>query len=290
MALKGKKASAVEKRLKCLFYGVAGAGKTTAAISFPAPYIIDCEKGAENKQYLELIDKNSGAIFQTSDFTEVLNEVKALLSEKHPYKTLIIDPLTVLYNDLLEVAAAIPTKDGTEATAFGKHYQHANRKMKQLLQLLLRLDMNVIITSHAKSEYGKDMAVLGQTFDCYKKLDYLFDLVIEIRKHGLKRVGTVRKTRITTFEEGSDFEFSYDTIALKYGKDIIEKDTVTEVLAAPEQVKELDRLVKLLKIPHEVTEKWLTKSNSSHFNDMSAEVIAKCIESLQHKLEGKDNV
>ena len=289
MALKGKKASAIEKRLKCLFYGVAGAGKTTAAISFPAPYIIDTERGAENAQYLKLIEDNGGAIFQTSDFTEVLNEVKALLSEKHPYKTLIIDPLTVLYNDLLEVAAAMPTKDGTEATAFGKHYQHANRKMKQLLQLLLRLDMNVIVTSHAKNEYGKDMAVLGSTFDCYKKLDYLFDLVIEIRKHGLKRIGTVRKTRITTFEEGSDFEFSYDTIALKYGKDIIEKESVIEILASPEQVKELDRLVKLLKIPHEVTEKWLTKSNSSHFNDMSAEVIAKCIHSLQQKLEGNND-
>ena len=45
--------------------------------------------------------------------------------------------------------------------------------MKHLLSLLLRLDMNVIITAHSKNEYGNNMVVLGQTFDCYKKLDYL---------------------------------------------------------------------------------------------------------------------
>jgi hypothetical protein len=288
MALRGKQPELIQKRLKCLFYGVAGAGKTTAAISFPSVYLIDTEKGAENAQYLDIIKQGGGAIYQCSDFGDILNEVKALLSEKHPYKTLVIDPLTVLYDNLLEVAAAIPTKDGTEATAFGKHYQHANRKMKQLLQMLLRLDMNVIITAHAKAEYGKDMVKLGETFDCYKKLDYLFDLVIEIRKIGLKRIGIVRKTRISTFEEGSDFEFSYSTIAQKYGKDIIEREALSEELAKPEQLKELDRLVKLLKVPQDVTDKWLLRANSSSFGDMSSSVIGKCIESLQHKLEGKE--
>jgi GTPase SAR1 family protein len=41
MALRAKKPEAVEKRLKALFYGSAGVGKTTAAIQFPRPYLID---------------------------------------------------------------------------------------------------------------------------------------------------------------------------------------------------------------------------------------------------------
>src|SRR5690606_26555919 len=102
-----------------------------------------------------------------------------LLSERHDFKTLVIDPLTIVYNDLLDKAAE---EVGTD---FGKHKGPADRKIKHLLNLLLRLDMNVIITSHAKPNWvrakdakGKDTVIQeGITFDCYGKLDYLFDLV-----------------------------------------------------------------------------------------------------------------
>lgn len=60
--------------------------------------------------------------------------------------------------------------------------------MKHLLDLLIRLDMNVIITAHAKNEYGDGMKVIGETYDCYKKLDYLFDLVIQIQKEESKEL------------------------------------------------------------------------------------------------------
>src|SRR5579864_6615691 len=116
MALRGKKPEKVEKRLKALFYGMAGVGKTTAAIQFPKPYLIDTEKGAENDQYVEILKSKEGAIFSTTDFFELIEEVKALLTTKHDYKTLIIDPLTVLYNTLLEQAEK---KVGSE---FGRHY------------------------------------------------------------------------------------------------------------------------------------------------------------------------
>ena len=88
MALRGVKPESIEKRLKALFYGGAGVGKTTASISFPKVYLIDTEKGAENDQYAKLLQKNGGAIFQTSDFDELMKEVKALLSEQHHYETL----------------------------------------------------------------------------------------------------------------------------------------------------------------------------------------------------------
>jgi Rad3-related DNA helicase len=102
MALRGVKPEAIQKRLKALFYGGAGVGKTTAAIQFPAPYLIDTEKGAENVQYTKLLQKAGGVVYQTTDFDELMKEVKSLLTEKHEYKTLIIDPLTILYNDLLD--------------------------------------------------------------------------------------------------------------------------------------------------------------------------------------------
>lgn len=278
MALRGKKPELIQKRLKALFYGSAGVGKTTAAIQFPKPYLIDTEKGAENDQYVKLLEKNGGAIFQTSDFDEMIKEIISLLTEKHEYKTLVIDPLTTLYNDLLDKAAK---EVGTE---FGRHYGEANKRMKHMLNLLLRLDMNVIITSHAKNEYGENLVVLGQTFDCYKKLDYLFDLVFEIQKRGKSRVGIVKKTRIEAFLDGENFPFGYEEIADKYGREILEKDAVAQALATSEQIKQIKELIELLKIPSETYQKWLDKSQAETWEEMPFDAMAKCISHLNEKL------
>jgi DNA polymerase III delta prime subunit len=291
MALRGIKPKEVKKRLKVLFYGSAGVGKTTAAIQFPQPYLIDTEKGAENEQYVKLLTQNEGSIFQTTDFNEMIDEVKALLSEKHPYKTLIIDPLTTVYNDLLEKCAAelkkvSKEKDAT-GTEFGRHYGEANKKMKHLLTLLLRLDMNVIITSHAKNEYGDNMKVLGVTFDCYKKLDYLFDLVFEVQKRGSQRVGIVKKTRIEAFADNENFPFSYESIADKYGKDVLEREAVPVQLASKEQIDTLNHLIELLKIEDDVKQKWLDKSDSENFSEMNSTQIQACIDMLNKKLDQK---
>lgn len=281
MALRGIKPEAIKKRLKALFYGGAGVGKTTAAITFPKVYLIDTEKGAENSQYVKLLSDRGGAVFQTSDFNELLQEVLALLTEKHEYKTLVIDPLTTLYNDLLDKAAI---KVGTE---FGRHYGEANKSMKHLLNLLLRLDMNVIITSHAKNEYGQNLAVLGQTYDCYKKLDYLFDLVFEIQKRGKDRIGIIKKSRIESFPDGDTFPFSYDEISKRYGSDILERNAIAQKLADENQIKEIKRLIDLLKLPEEKWQKWLDKANSEKWEEMPHDCIQKCIDYLKLEIKGE---
>jgi len=276
--LRGKKPTTIEKRFKALFYGVAGAGKTTAAIQFPRPYLIDAERGSENDSYTKLLEKQGGVIFQTSDFDDLISEIKALLTEKHEYKTLIIDPLTTVYNSMLDRAADVV---GTE---FGRHYGEANKKMKRLLDLLIRLDMNVIITSHAKNEYGEGMKVIGETYDCYKKLDYLFDLVIQIQKRGKQRMGVVKKSRIQSFEELESFPFSYDAVAEKYGREVLERDAIAQKLASSEQVSRLNHLITLLKIEPETTNKWLEKAQASSFDEMEEEQVIKCIDALEKKL------
>jgi KaiC/GvpD/RAD55 family RecA-like ATPase len=286
MALRAKKPESIEKRLKALFYGKAGVGKTTAAIQFPKPYLIDTEKGAVNNQYTEILNKNGGAIFQTTDFEDMVIEIKSLLTEKHTYKTLIIDPLTIVYNDLVDKASLL----GTE---FGKHYGVANKKMKHLLNLLLRLDMNVIITSHSKNEYGNNLVVLGQTFDCYKKLDYLFDLVFRVEKRGngntVERVAYVEKSRIKSFPECEYFPFNYEEISKRYGKDILEKESLPQILANESDVKELSRLIELLKVPSETIDKWLTKAEAETLDEMSKDNITKCINFLKEQINKTEN-
>lgn len=281
MALKAKKPAMIESRLKALFYGCAGVGKTMAAIQFPRPYIIDTEGSTNKPQYVRAIEAVDGAVLMTVDFDEMVNEVRELLTTKHEYKTLVIDSLTLLYNDLLEKAER---KVGTE---FGRHYGEANKRMKQLLNLLFRLDMNVIITSHSKNEYGANLSVLGQTFDCYKKLDYLFDLVFEIQKRGKNRVSLVKKSRIEAFPDSESFPFSYDEIAQRYGRHILEREAVAQELSTPEQVNEMLRLIDLLKVPVETYQKWLDKASSEGWEDMQKDSIQKCIDHLKAKIQGE---
>lgn len=281
MALRAKKPAMIEQRLKALFYGCAGVGKTMAAIQFPKPYIIDTEGSTNKPQYVKQIDKVGGAVLMTVDFDEMVNELKELLTTKHDYKTVVIDSLTNLYNDLLEKAEK---KVGTE---FGRHYGEANKRMKQLLNLLFRIDMNVVITSHSKNEYGTNLTVLGQTFDCYKKLDYLFDLVFEIQKRGDKRVGIVKKSRIEAFPDTDTFPFSYDEIANRFGRDVLERDAKPQELATQDQVKELTRLIDLLKTPEEVYTKWKSKASAEEWSEMPRDAMEKCIQYLKSTIQGE---
>jgi len=288
MALRGVKPKTVEKRLKAFFYGNAKVGKTTAAIQFPKPYLIDTERGAENEKYVDLLEKGKGVIFQTNDFDEVIKEVKALLAEKHEYKTLIIDPLTTIYNDLIDKSAKsrISDKD-PDGTAFGGHYGAANKKIKILYNLLLRLDMNVIITSHAKNEYGANLTIIGQTFDCYKKMDYMFDLILEIQKRGKDRVALVKGTRLDGFKEDETFPFSYDDMAERYGRDVLERECAPIQLASAEQIKEIKRLIELLHVPQDTVDKLLKKEEVEDFEYMSSEYIQKCITHYTSKIQGE---
>ena len=289
MALRGKKPSAVEKRLKLLLSGTAGTGKTTASISFPSVYLIDTERGAENDQYVKLLEAGGGAYFHTTDFDDMVKEVTALMTERHAFRTIVIDPLTVPYAaELDKEAKRLANKEDPAGTAFGRNKQIPDRKVKHLLNLLLRLDMNVIITSHAKGEWKNGAPTGIDTYDCFNKLDYTFDLWLQIQKRGKERVGIVRKTRCAGFEEGDVFPFSYDSIADKYGRSVLERTAVAETLATAEQVAEIVRLVDLLKIPSEVTTKWLDKALAETWAEMPADAIAKCIDHLRAQVSGKD--
>jgi hypothetical protein len=279
--LRARAPQAVQKRLKLFMYGGAGAGKTTCALQFPNAYIIDCERGTD--QYDQRINALGGVVFQSSEMAEIIAEVKGLLTERHDYRTLVIDPITTAYNDLLDKCEA---KVGAD---FGRHYQEANQQMKRLANLILALDMNVVITAHAKKEYGDNLKVLGVTFDGWKQLDYWFDLVIEInRKKGSKeRTGKVVKTRIPTFEDQGTFDWSYEAIRQRYDAATLERGAVSVQLASADQVAEIRDLLAVVRLPEGTTDKWLAKAGADTWEDMPAETIAKCIEYVKDKLPGK---
>lgn len=281
MVLRAKIPRAGPRRLKLLLFGAAGVGKTTGALQMPRPYCIDCERGAVH--YGALVEEGGGAVFNTVQMTEVLTEVRALLSERHDFRTLIVDPITAVYQDLLDQSER---EVGTE---WGRHYGAANREMKRLANLLMALDMNVIMTAHSKNEYGSNMAVIGTTFDGWKKLDYLFDLVLQLERRGQKRVARVVKSRLAEFPDADVFEWRYESLADRYGRDVLEREADVAPLATPEHVQIFNNLLTQLSEPEKRRlgiDRALARVEA--IADMPDDRVVRGIELIKNHLE-KDN-
>jgi hypothetical protein len=290
MPLKAKQPETIEKRLKMFMYGPAGVGKTTAAIQFPNAVIIDMEKGAQN--YTKTIAKSKSIVLDTNNPDDVKSELKSLLVEKHEYKTLIIDPITSLYNGIQEKWTRIFEKHTTnekqaELQDFGMRYwQRVKSEYKSIQRLLMALDMNVIITSHQKDIYANDMKKIGVGPDSMKGDAYFFDYVFQLDIVGGKRIAKTIKERAEINENKfpESFEFSYANMEKFYGTEILSRAATPVLLATPEQVAEIKRLLGIVKIDEEEVNRWLNKADVDQFEEMKASDIQKCIDYVTKKL------
>lgn len=289
MPLRGKKAVVEKSRPKVVFYGEAGVGKTFASLHFPKPYYIDTEEGIKYEQYVDILNKQEGVQFKSKDYKEIYKEVLALLTEKHNYKTVIIDSISKLYNNMAtEAAVELAKKDpakNPDGTAFGGHLKRAQNKLKPLFLLLERLDMNVILIAHSKTKWANG-ETSGTVFDFYDKLAYDLDLTLEITLFGKSvRKAKVIKSRITEFEMFESFDFSYDTFAKLYGKEYIERETKMEELATPEQLAELQKFFEMHHISQEAINKMLLKAKAPSLPEMERSKLQQCINALKKKTE-----
>jgi len=289
--LKAKSPEVKEKRLKMFVYGPPGVGKTTAALQFPNSYIIDTEHGTDF--YSESINKAKSVVLNTLNPDDVKDELKALLTEKHNYKTLIIDPITQVYNATQEKWTrtfekhAKSEKEG-EVQDFGMRYWgKVKGDFKSIQRLMLALDMNVIITAHQKDIYGAGMTKLGVGPDSMKGDEYLFDLVFRVeRKNGSLLAYKVKeRAEIGKERFPAEFEWSYKNFLKFYGKEIVEKDAAPVVMATDEQITKIKQLTEIVKVPDEVLNKWFTQYDVDEWSEMSGEQIEKCISIVQKKLE-----
>jgi hypothetical protein len=262
---------------KALIFGKPGVGKTWTALDFPNVYYIDTEGGADLSHYTDKLKKSGGAYLGVDQgslsFETILEQVQALATEKHGYKTLVIDSVTKVFaTEIANEAERLGDKD-----AFGASKKPAVSFMRRLVSWLTRLDMNVIMVAHEKDLYGldekKQRNVVGVTYDAWDKLEYELHLCLNIFKVGGQRKARVTKSRLQGFADAEVFEWSYEAFAAKYGREVLEGQVKVITLATDEQLKALDDLIDRVKLPDGQVEKWFKAANCESWTEMDAEKV-----------------
>jgi hypothetical protein len=287
--LKGKDpVNAEPSKPKMLIFGKPGVGKTWGALDFPSCYYIDTEGGADLEHYTAKLAASGGSYMGPDDgaldFETVIEQFAALATSPHRFQTVVVDSISKLFNaTVAKEAERLGDKD-----AFGASKKPAVAFMRRLIAWTSRLDMNVLFIAHSKPEWGVDSkgerSEIGQTFDCWDKLEYELHLALEIYKQGPTRKAKVRKSRLQGFPDASAFEWSFTEFANRYGADIIGKAPVQVVLATTEQVAEIERLLSIVKVDESDIEKWKTKAGAESFAEFTTAQAAGILTVLNKKL------
>jgi len=283
------------KKPKVLIYGPPGVGKTFTALDFPNVFYCDHEGGADLNHYREKLKNSGGAYFGPEqgslDFETVIGQVEALTTERHPYKTIVFDSITKLFNNAISEESERIVSRGNK-DEFGASKKMPVRQMARLVRWVNRADMNAIFICHEMGEWGLnskgEREQIGLTFDGWVKLAYELHLTLRISKIGAgvnaKRFAHIGKSRLTGFPEGERFDWSYSEFASRYGRDVIEKEVQPIVLATPEQVNEVRRLLEVVKVPDDWTDKCFKKAGVDDWSEMEESVLLKVTDALKAKL------
>ena len=278
-------AAAAPSKPKILVYGKPGVGKTWTSLEFPSCYLIDTEGGANLPHYTDRLQRAGGVYLGpdqgSTDFSTIIEQVRALTTERHVFRTLIVDSITKVFAlEIAREAERLGDKD-----AFGASKKPAVAYMRTLVAAIMRLDMNVLFIAHEIEEWGKnekgEREVIGATFDAWPKLEYELHLALHIVKQGSRRLARVRKTRLTGFPDGEAFPWTYDEFADRYGRDVIEKETAPLAMATAEQVAEAERLLGIVKMPDD----WLAKGLAAYGAEALADLDTIKINNLISKLQ-----
>jgi hypothetical protein len=291
MALRAKKPVIKEERFKSVVYANRGVGKTHFCCSFPNTYFIDTEGLEAHPHFVEMLIKNSSDIARINELSDIIAEVKTLLSTKHEYKTLVIDSISFPFHLLANMEAerlAKKSKDGSEGTEFGANMAKAKRQTFELGMLLSRLDMNVLVTAHEKVKYEKGVEI-GKSADANEKIEYALGSVINLRRQGKKVRAFIDKSRYTQLPTGESLEFDegYEMLKGLLGNTVFEKVSQNEALATQEQIEEARALIANLNVPEEWLNKRIASCRAAYLEQLTEKDMQDLINLMLDRIKKK---
>jgi hypothetical protein len=180
-----QKAQSVRRHFKVALFGRWKTGKTRAALSFPKPAVVDTHRGTD------LYDgKYDFRVLHATTWKEMQAPVEWIQKNaaREEIETLIIDDVSTIYDDLIgEVSAYRQNKSGSNAPISMGDWGVIKRRWKGFLQMLLRLDVNVVLVIREKEEFEETTNAAGQEvrkktgnilMDADRQTAYLFDFIL----------------------------------------------------------------------------------------------------------------
>ena len=270
------KARSLDKRLKLFLWGDSGAGKTTLALQFPKPVVIDLEGGTD--LYGEVFDFD---VLRASTPDEVMEAVQWLLTHRHSYRTLVIDPVTVLWDSLQKKWSDIFLRrnKGSKGYKFEfydlqpRDWMTVKAEFKDFVRKLIALDMNVIVTARQKIQYadGAFMKAIGETFDGEKSLPYLFDTIVRLHRNEKGQfLGECLKDRSNKLPLG-EFECSFARFEELFGKKTLTRRARPVASATDEQKRQIREHVGRFEMTPEQVARRLAAYGAESLDDLTEE-------------------
>jgi CRISPR/Cas system-associated exonuclease Cas4 (RecB family) len=229
--------------LKVALVGPYGTLKTRTALGFPAPVMVDTERGTDHygKEFKFKRLRLQGE--SKEYFGRVTALLKQLGADPGKCRTFEVDSWSV-YCERVESAFAdifLRTEDTSKGnkkeyyTLQPRDYKPIHRELMKQMNAMLRLNMHVVVTMQEKDKWaaGDELKVIGTTFDGYKRTPHFFDTVIFIKKvadpkTGQERfVGTVEKDRTHCLPNRID-PFSIEKLREYWGKYFEQESAPTE--------------------------------------------------------------
>ncbi|OGR89734.1 MAG: hypothetical protein A2992_06460 [Elusimicrobia bacterium RIFCSPLOWO2_01_FULL_59_12] len=281
-----QKAKTVEKRLKLFLWGDSGAGKTTLALQFPKPVVIDLEGGCD--LYGEAFQFD---VLKATTADQVSQAVDWLLTNKHDYRTLVIDPITVYWDALQKKWSDIFLKRNKSSKGYRfefydlqpRDWLTLKAEFKDLIRKLIALDMNVIITARQKTQYkeGSFMVAMGETFDGEKSLPYLFDTIVRlfVDEKG-RHMGAVLKDRSNKLPK-DPFEAKYPLFESLFGKQSLARKPKPVAVSTDDQKSKIKALIAQVGMPEEQVTERLGAYGAETLEDLTAENAALILQKLE---------
>jgi len=287
-SLKTRKPKAIKRgRARILVYGPPKNGKTYGLCGFKNALYIDTEGGALEPQYQDQLEAAGceyvGPEEGSQDCDKILSAMKALSTGKHKFTTIIYDSLSKLFDNQIaaDTDRMIDAKRDMDKT-FGAEKKGAIRFVRRLIRWADMLDMNLILVCHSKDKW-ENGEVVGSTFDGWAKLEYELHVCLNV----INRKAIVTATRYEEFKKGESFNWNYAEFIKRYGKESVEQSATPAIMASQEQVDQLEKLLTVRKDSEDLREAWLKKANADSFSEMTADMIAKCIDYLSQPVTTK---
>lgn len=287
-----QRAASRDRRLKLFLWGDVGVGKTTLALHFPKPVVIDLEGGTDLYG-----DSFHFDVLRASTADEVMNAAQWLLTQPHEYRTLVVDPITVYWDALQKKWSDIFLRrnKGSKGYKFEfydlqpRDWLTIKSEFKDFVRTLISLDMNVIVTARQKIQYadGALMRAIGETFDGEKSLPYLFDTIVRLYRDEKGRfMGEVIKDRSNKLPTGQ-FECSFAVFEQLFGKSLTRKAQPLS-LATDAQKQQISNYILRFAMAPEVVAQRLAVYGADSLDELTEDNARIIIEKFQLALSRKE--